>query len=135
MFIREILLVFFYLSSPFRNETLTAYAGETDWLILEEIDGLPVRAQMMLDLSRPGRVSGSGPCGVFNGDITVPYPWFGIADFWHVTSGSCQRDDRAAQARFFAVFTRMAFAEIAGDVLILSNAEGEEMVFRRYPPD
>ena len=55
------------------------------------------------------------------------YPWFELG-LMRATRMAC--GDLPAEREFFAMLATMTLAEVSGDVLILSNPDGAEMVFQ-----
>ena len=73
-----------------------------------------------------GVVLGEGPCNSFSGRQTLPYPWLSIENIVS-TRRACP--DLSVESEYFMALGQMTLAEVAGDTLILSTAEGREMVF------
>ena len=61
----------------------------------------------------------------------MPYPWIKIENI-AATKRACP--DLAAESAYFTSLQAMTLSEVLGDVLILSNDEGDEMVFRKVQP-
>ena len=110
------------------DETVSGYA-ETDatWR-LAELDGTPFPARATLRFPEEGAVAGDAPCNAFRGPQTVPYPWIAIGPL-AATRRACP--DMASETAYLAALEAMTLAEVAGDVLILTDDAGREMVFRR----
>ena len=90
------------------DETARAYgAGGKTWT-LTEIDGQPFNAMASLSFPEVDKIAGRGPCNGFSGTMSVPYPWF--------KTGPLRSTRRACPA--------------LGDVMILKNEKGREMMFR-----
>lgn len=115
------------LSACAGDETLSAYARPGAVYALQEIDGAPFAARATLRLPGAGQVAGEAPCNQYSARLTVPHPWFAL-DTLSATERACP--DLQAEAAFFAALSAMTLAETAGEVLILSNDDGREMVFR-----
>lgn len=109
------------------DETVSGYAGTGAVWQLAEIDGTAVDYTATIRLPREGRVTGSGPCNTFGTVQTAPYPWFAIGPI-EATERACP--DLEAEQTFFAALGTMSLAEVSGDVLILTNEAGRQMVFR-----
>jgi len=105
------------------DETVAAY-GAT-W-ILQEIDGQPFEASALLRFPEDGRIEGNAPCNSYNGTLSAPYPWFEIQDL-AATRAACT--GLQAEGMYFAALMAMTQSEVSGDVLILRNDDGHEMVF------
>ena len=128
---RLILLLPFLLATGCQSdETVAAYGGGGLWL-LTEIDGKVFPARATLGFPEPGRIAGTAPCNTYSGRMAAPYPWFEAGDI-AVTRRACP--DLAAETAFFDALADMTLAEVAGDTLILSTADGREMVFTRTQP-
>ena len=110
------------------DETVSAYAADTAYS-LDGIGGIPFGARATM-VFFDGTVSGEGPCNRYSAPLSVPYPWFQLGP---VTATRRACPDLEAEARFFGALSEMQFAEAQGNVLILSNEAGQEMVFRTSP--
>ena len=109
------------------DETLSGYgASETRW-VLKEIDGETFEAKAILEFPEEGALRGEAPCNTFQGEQTVPYPWFKIEKM-AVTRMACP--DLQAETAFFEALQAMTLAEVGTDTLFLSNDDGRKMVFR-----
>ena len=109
-----------------RDETVAAYgAGGQSW-DLREIDGQPLPAPATLVFTEEGQISGQAPCNGYTGKLDAPYPWFGIKDL-AATQAACAHLE--AEGIYFAALMAMTQSEVSGDVLILRNDDGHEMVF------
>ena len=109
------------------DETVSGYADTGPWR-LTRLDGAPVSDSATLTFPQPGRVQGTLPCGPWTAQQTAPYPWFLLSHF-ETPGRDCP--DAAAQERIVHALASVTLAEAVGDVLILSNEEGRELVFRR----
>ena len=109
-----------------QDETVSGYAGGI-WR-LTEMAGDPAPEGVTLDLTEQGQISGQAPCNRYSGPQSVPYPWFETGPL-AVTRRACAALD--AERRYLSLLQSMSLAEVAGDVLILSNESGEELVFAR----
>nr|WP_217434112.1 META domain-containing protein [Leisingera sp. ANG59] len=109
------------------DETLSAYgAAGTEWQ-LRSIDGAAIPAAATLTFPEPGTIAGSGPCNSFQGSQGAPYPWFEAGPL-AVTRMACPQLE--AEGAFLKALQEMTLAEVSGDVLILSNSAGREMLFK-----
>ncbi|MGV6805334.1 MAG: META domain-containing protein [Ruegeria sp.] len=114
------------LSQCDRDETVAAYgAGDRSW-ILQEIDGKTYEASAMLSFPETGKIAGHAPCNSYNGTLNAPYPWFEVTDLT-ATRAACAGLE--AEGYYFAALMAMTQSEVSGDVLILRNEDGHEMVF------
>lgn len=109
------------------DETVAAYgAADRNW-VLQEFNGQRFEASATLRFAEEGRIAGKGPCNSFNGKLSAPYPWFEIQDL-NATRTACPGLE--AEGTFFAALLTMSQSEVSGDVLILRNDSGQEMVFK-----
>ncbi|KAJ56921.1 hypothetical protein ACMU_00075 [Actibacterium mucosum KCTC 23349] len=108
------------------DETLTAYAPTGVTFSLSEIDDAPFNALTTITLEPGGTFNGRAPCNSFSGNITVPYPWFATGRI-AATRRAC--DGLREEQDFFATLSEMTLSEWSGDLLILSNDAGRQMVF------
>ena len=100
---------------------------DADWR-LTELDGAPFPAEATIRFPAEGEVVGEGPCNGFRATQTRPYPLFRVAEV-ATTRRSCP--DLDAEAAFLQALEAATLARDGGDVLILSNGEGRELVFRQ----
>ncbi|SEL94637.1 heat shock protein HslJ [Roseovarius azorensis] len=110
-----------------KDETVRAYGGDAAVWHLQSIDGVPYPVRATLRFPEEGRLSGEAPCNLYSGTQTAPYPWF-AAEEVTTTRHTCPALD--AETRYFRALAEMTLVEVAGEVLILSNDKGREMVFR-----
>ena len=109
------------------DETISAYVDPAATWQLTELDGAPFLARAVMRFPERGSVAGEAPCNGFTARQTVPLPWIEIRDV-AVTRRACP--ELAEETRFLAALEAMTLAEVAGDVLLLSDDAGREMVFR-----
>jgi heat shock protein HslJ len=109
-----------------RNETLTGYGAADKTWILSTLNQEPFAARATLSFPEAGKLSGQAPCNSYQGEQTAPYPWF-QADALITTRMICP--DQPAEDIYLQTLAEMTEAEVAGDVLILRNEAGLEMVF------
>ncbi|MEW2912517.1 META domain-containing protein [Leisingera sp. JC11] len=125
--LRAVLITSLLLTACARDETLSAYgAAGTEWQ-LQVIDGAAFPAAATLMFPEPGKIAGRGPCNNFLGSQDAPYPWFETGPL-AVTRMACPKLE--AEAAFLQALQQMTLAEVTGDVLILSNEAGREMLFK-----
>ncbi len=110
----------------YRDETVAAYGAADRIWSLQEIDSQPFSAKATLQFPAAGEVAGSAPCNTYTGTLNAPYPWFEISDL-AATRRACEALE--AEGFYFAALLAMTQAEVSGDVLILRNDDGNEMVF------
>lgn len=121
------LLIGFALIACAGDETAATYAQNDLDYRLVELDGVPYANRATISFQQGGRISGSAPCNRYFGQLTVPYPWFGIENIG-ATLMACP--DLAAESAFFDALESMSLAETSGNVLLLSNSDGRSMVFQ-----
>ena len=123
--LRPALLLMAALGACRGDETVSAYAGPGPWRLVS-IDGAPYAAGAVLEFPEAGIVEGEAPCNRFSAAQTAPYPWLDLGPV-AATRRACL--DLDAEQAFFEALGAMTLAEAQGDVLILSNDAGREMVF------
>ena len=116
------------LSACLKDETVSGYADPNAVYVLEEMAGEPFPARATIAFPEAGAVQGEAPCNNYSGRQSVPYPWIRI-EALAVTKRACP--DLSAELAFFEALATMTLVEAVGDVLLLSNDAGAEMVFRK----
>lgn len=121
--LKPLSLLFFLLglAGCLRDETVTGYAAGV-WQLQHS-----QTAQITLDLTAHGQISGRGPCNSYSATQTAPYPWFEPGP---IASTRVACPDLAIEQAFLAALSLMQLAEVAGPVLLLSNDSGETLEFR-----
>ena len=109
------------------DETVAGYGGSEKTWVLAELDGASFSASATMTFPEPGRVAGKAPCNNYSGEMSVPYPWFEVGPLM-ATRMACPDLDQ--EVAFFAALSEMTLAEVLGDILILRNDAGREMVFK-----
>ncbi|WP_299025300.1 META domain-containing protein [uncultured Sulfitobacter sp.] len=115
------------LSACRADETVRAYGGADRIWTLKELGGAVFPATATLRFPKEGEISGQGPCNRYFGAMTAPYPWF---DAGPIGSTRIACPEMAAETAFLRALEAATLSEVAGDVLILSNTEGLQMVFK-----
>ncbi len=110
-----------------KDETISGYADPEKVFTLDLIDDRPFPARATISFPAEGVVRGEAPCNGWAAEQTAPYPWFELSPI-RSTRRAC--DQLVQETEFFAALSEMTLAEVLGDVLILSNDAGREMVFR-----
>lgn len=124
----RLILAFVILTSACQaDESISAYLDGTAEFRLNSIDGTPFEADATIDLSKSGKISGKAPCNSYFANQTAPYPWLQAGPIG-ATRMACP--DLDAEIAYFAALREMTHAEVLGDTLILSNADGREMLFQ-----
>ncbi|MDA7965990.1 META domain-containing protein [Ruegeria sp.] len=108
------------------DETVAAYGAADQIWALQEINGQPFPARALLRFPEEGRIEGNAPCNGYSGTLNAPYPWFEVTDL-AATRAACAGLE--AEGMYFAALLAMTQSEVSGDVLILRNEDGHEMVF------
>jgi len=125
--LRLMLILPIVLSACPKDESVSGYADATAVYRLEEMNGAVFEARATVSFPEAGRVQGEGPCNRYSATQSVPYPWIKIESI-RATKRACP--EMAEEAVFLEGLTQMTLAEVSGPVLILSNDDGAEMVFR-----
>nr|WP_170541987.1 META domain-containing protein [Ruegeria arenilitoris] len=110
-----------------RDESVAAYGAADRTWVLQEVNGQPYEASALLRFPEDGKIAGNAPCNSYSGTLNAPYPWFEITDLT-ATRAACAGLE--AEGFYFAALLAMTQSEVSGDVLILRNEEGLEMVFK-----
>lgn len=114
------------LSACRKDETLRAYGGGDRTWALKILNDSPFPATATLTFPKAGEIAGQGPCNRYFAAMTVPYPWF---DVGVIGSTRMACPDHEAETAFLQALEAATLSEVLGDVMILSNTEGLEMVF------
>ena len=109
-----------------KDETVAAYGAADQTWVLREIDGRPYEASALLRFPEEGRIAGNAPCNSYDGTLNAPYPWFEVQNL-NATRAACA--ELEAEGFYFAALMAMTQSEVSGNVLILRNEDGHEMVF------
>ncbi len=94
---------------------------------LKSIDGTAFDARATLEFPEAGQATGMGPCNRWSASQSAPYPWFKLGPI-RSTRRACP--DMDAEQRFFMALEDMTISEVSGNVLVLSNDAGREMIFQ-----
>lgn len=113
-----------------QDETLSAYTGDFKTFELRMLNGESFTTTATLKLEEDGQVSGSAPCNSYSTTINVPYPWFEIGPIASTRRACPELDQEQA---YFNALSSMAFAEVSGPTLVLSNEAGGELLFHAAP--
>lgn len=117
----------FFLTTCGPDETISRFADPQASYTLISVDSEAYWPSATIRFPEPGKVTGTGPCNIFNATQRVPYPWFELGP---ITSTKRACPDLNAEADYFAALTEMRFAEVVGGTLLLTNETGREMVFQ-----
>ncbi len=114
------------------DQTVSAFADPSATYRLTELDGAPFPARATISFPETGVVRGSAPCNDYSASQSAPYPWLEIGNI-RATRLACGATEQ--ETRFFQALSDMAFAEVSGDTILLSNDAGREMLFSRSDAD
>ncbi len=109
------------------DETIGAYAINGQNYHLTELNGKPAPFTATIRFEPKGKITGKAPCNRYFTVSEDPYPWLKIGPIG-ATKVACP--DLKNEALYFETLESMTLAEASGPVLILSNDDGDEMVFR-----
>lgn len=109
------------------DESISGYADPQAVYRLVELSGVSFEARATIGFPEKGRIAGQAPCNSYSGSQTAPYPWFSPGPI-AATRRACA--DLGAEGAYFKALQSARLAEVSGDVLILSNEDGLEMLFR-----
>lgn len=108
------------------DESISGYAAPSLDYNLTDINGVAFTSRATISFPEQGRVAGQAPCNSYFGEQTEFYPWFGLNGI-AATRMACP--DMAAETQFFAALDKMTLSEVVDSTLILSNTDGDQMVF------
>ena len=114
-----------------QDESIAVFVPAGSVWQLAELAGAPFAGRAEISFGPHGKVRGRAPCNSFRARQIAPYPWVEITD---LVTARTTCDQIGQERAFLAALGQAAFAEVAGDVLILTSEEGREMVFRQTRP-
>ncbi len=109
------------------DETVRGYGGADRVWALNDLEGDAFDTPATLEFPASGRIVGLTPCARYAAQMVAPYPWFEVRNI-ELSKATCPGTRRDRD--FIAALTAMTQSEIAGDLLILRNEQGREMVFK-----
>ncbi len=112
------------------DETLAGYVMPDTTFVLQRMGGEAVKARATIRFLPGGEVVGKAACNSYGAAQSAPYPWFELGPIRATRAACPQLDEEQA---YFDALGQMTLAEISGDVLILSNEDGEMLEFRAMP--
>lgn len=115
------------LTACYEDETISAYGGADKVWVLSELDNKEFTARATLTIPEQGKIAGEAPCNTYAGSMTVPYPWFEASQVISTRMACPYLDEETA---FFSALSEMTVSEVLGEVLLLSNDTGRQMVFK-----
>ena len=110
-----------------RDETLSAYGAADKVWLLQSLNEADFKARATLVFPEEGAIKGSAPCNDYSASQTVPYPWFKAEEVLS-TKRACP--ELELEQAFFDALSTMTLSEVGPDLLILSNDEGQQMIFQ-----
>lgn len=109
------------------DEALRGYTDKGAVWTLAELHSKPFTATATLGFAQKGRITGQAPCNRYSAEMKTPYPWFKVGP---ILSTRMLCPDLAAETAFFNALGDVTLSETSDTVLILSNPEGLQMVFK-----
>ncbi|WP_428547875.1 META domain-containing protein [Profundibacter sp.] len=125
-----IALLMFTLTGCKYDETISGYVDQRAEWALVELDGKPFPARATIAFPAKGKITGQAPCNRYSATQSAPRPWFEAGP---VISTKMACSDLAAEQQFFKALEEMTLMDVLGNVLVLSNDTGREMVFNAVP--
>ena len=110
-----------------QDETLRAYGAADRLWRLQELNGVPFSANTQLSFPEKEQVTVQGPCNRMSGTNKLPYPWF---SFTLISSTKKACPELGQENIVIDALNNATLVEILNDVMILSNTEDLNMVFR-----
>ena len=120
----------FSIGGYLKDETVTGYLPADGPWYLTELDGARVDTPITLELTT-GAITIQGPCLRLRAAQRAPYPWL-KATAIDTSDNTCPLSPAESAAREY--LSRVNVAEVSGDILVLSETGGAEMVFRLSQP-
>lgn len=124
---RAIILAAFFGLTACNDETISGFVLPDAPYYLVSINGTPFPARATIRFPRKGIVEGTAPCNQWSALQVVPYPWFEIGEI-SKTRRACV--ELEAENTFFQALGSMTLSEAAGNTLLLTSDDGNEMHFR-----
>ncbi len=110
-----------------QDETISAFVPAGSIWHLTDLNGQAFPANGTLTFPEPGIISGNGPCNTYSASQNAPYPWFEAGPI-RATKRTCP--EQHFEGAFLLALAKATLAEVSGDILILSDEGGGELVFR-----
>ena len=117
----------FLLVAACADETISGYADPTATYRLVELNGARFPANATISFPEPGQARGQAPCNTWFATQSAPYPWIDLGPI-AATKRACA--DLNAEQAFFEALSQASLAEVSGTFLILTQEDGQEMVFQ-----
>ena len=109
------------------DEAVRAYGGADRIWTLKLLNGAPFPARATLTFPKQGEIAGEGPCNRYFGAMSAPYPAF---DAGPIGSTRMACPEMPAETAFLAALEAATLSQAGDETLVLSNADGLEMVFK-----
>lgn len=129
----QIASLIFAATTAFSTSLSASLGGEFDNEILwklQSIDGVTFNERATLYFPAPAQISGTTPCNSFFGVQTTPAPGFNVSGLG-VTQRLCPAFGK--EAEYLTALRSMTSSEFRGNMLILRDPQGREMVFVGVP--
>lgn len=120
-------LLIFTLAGCNYDETISGYVDQRAEWRLVELDGNPFPANATIAFPSKSRIAGQGPCNRYSATQSAPRPWFEAGP---VMSTKMACAELAEEQLFFKALAEMTLVDVLGNILVLSNDAGREMVFK-----
>ena len=120
------LVLLSFLPFACTDETISGYADPEATYRLQEFSGELFTARATISFPEEGVARGNAPCNSWSAQQTAPYPWIELSQL-QVTRRACT--ELAAEQEFIRALEGTALVEVQGDILILTDEDGIEMVF------
>lgn len=111
------------------DETISGYTNPEAAYHLVTIDGVPFPAEATIRLPEKGVINGQAPCNSYSATQTQFYPWF---EATQITTTRSICAEQEAETAFLTALEDMSFAEVSGDILLLTGEGGREMTFKTH---
>lgn len=120
-------LILIALSACRADESVRVYGGPDRIWLLRELNGSLFPARATLTFPKKGQIAGNGPCNRYFGAMKAPYPAFDAGPIGSTRMGC---PDSEAETAFLMALEAATIAKVTKDTLVLSTAQGLEMVFK-----
>lgn len=129
----NLLLIFPVLLACGPDETVSGFVDPDARYVLTALSSAEASGELPLpratiQFPQEGEVIGEAPCNRYAAQQKVPYPWFELGPIV-ATRRTCP--DQASETLYLRMLSEMTFAEVSGEVLLLSNDQDETLEFTR----
>ena len=108
------------------DETVSGYTKPDAEYHLVTLNGVEFTQEATIQFPEEGKVTGRGPCNGYSATQNTYYPWFELGPIL-ASRRTCP--EQSAESVFFLSLRHMSFAEVSGDILLLTGEGGREMTF------